>query len=101
MTSTTPVGTRPVDDTPGQSAGVGQRAALGLIGLYQSIRAGRPSPCRYWPTCSAYGAEAIARHGLYRGGWLALRRVLRCHPFGGHGVDLVPEQVGRDARRAA
>ena len=64
---------------------------LGLIRLYQLARAGRPSPCRYLPTCSAYAVEAVERHGAARGGWLALRRMGRCHPWGGSGVDPVPE----------
>jgi hypothetical protein len=46
--------------------------------------------CRYWPSCSAYAEEAVHRHGVLRGSWLALRRLSRCHPWGGHGVDLVP-----------
>jgi uncharacterized protein len=62
-----------------------------LILLYQGARAGRPSPCRYWPTCSNYGLEAIERHGARRGVWLTARRLARCHPWGGHGVDPVPE----------
>ncbi|MEX2528158.1 MAG: membrane protein insertion efficiency factor YidD [Gemmatimonadota bacterium] len=49
-----------------------------------------PSSCRYIPTCSRFAMEAIELHGLGRGGWLAFRRFLRCHPWGGHGVDLVP-----------
>jgi hypothetical protein len=68
-----------------------RRAVVGIIGLYQHARGGRPSPCRYWPTCSAYAAEAIERHGVGRGGALALRRISRCHPFAGRGVDPVPE----------
>lgn len=46
--------------------------------------------CRHFPSCSEYAAQAVERHGALRGGWLAARRVLRCHPFGSHGVDPVP-----------
>ena len=47
--------------------------------------------CRYQPTCSAYALEALSRHGGIKGGWLALRRIGRCHPWGGSGVDNVPD----------
>jgi uncharacterized protein len=70
----------------------GQRLALRLIAFYQGIRAGKPSPCRFVPTCSAYAAEAVERHGVVRGAWLALHRIARCHPWGGHGLDPVPER---------
>ena len=69
-------------------------AALGLIRAYQLARAGRPSPCRYLPTCSDYASEAIDRHGLLRGGRLALGRLGRCHPWGGSGHDQLPEREG-------
>lgn len=70
---------------------VGARAALAAIRLYQR----RISPlfgarCIYVPTCSEYAFQAISRHGLARGVWLALRRILRCHPLHAGGYDPVP-----------
>ena len=63
----------------------------GLIRLYQLvIRPFLPPSCRYVPSCSAYAAEAIATHGALAGSVLAARRLLRCHPWGGSGVDPVP-----------
>jgi putative membrane protein insertion efficiency factor len=67
------------------------RAVRRGIVLYQHLRAGRPSPCRYLPSCSDYALESLERHGLRRGGTLALRRIAHCHPWAGHGVDPVPE----------
>jgi putative membrane protein insertion efficiency factor len=66
------------------------RALDALVRLYQALAAGRPSPCRYVPSCSTYAREALAAHGAARGSWLALRRLVRCAPWGGHGYDPVP-----------
>jgi putative membrane protein insertion efficiency factor len=66
------------------------RALRGLVRLYQALRAGRPSPCRYVPSCSTYAVEALEAHGAVRGSWLATRRLCRCHPWGGSGYDPVP-----------
>lgn len=49
-----------------------------------------PGACRYTPTCSQYGIEAIKKYGPFKGGWLTLKRIGRCHPWGGHGHDPVP-----------
>ena len=57
---------------------------------YRRLGAGRPSPCRFDPTCSAYALDALEAHGALRGGWLSLRRLVRCHPWGGQGWDPVP-----------
>jgi putative membrane protein insertion efficiency factor len=66
------------------------RALRAFVRLYQRLLAGRPSPCRFQPTCSAYAVEALEAHGAARGSWLAVRRIARCHPWGGHGWDPVP-----------
>lgn len=64
---------------------------LGLIAFYRTcISPLTPPACRYTPTCSQYAKEAIIKYGPFRGGWLALKRILRCHPFGGSGYDPVP-----------
>lgn len=64
---------------------------IGLVRVYQYGISPLIGPrCRFWPTCSNYAIEAIQIHGPIRGGWLALRRILRCHPFCDGGVDLVP-----------
>ena len=49
-----------------------------------------PARCRYYPTCSNYGKQALAWHGSRVGSWLLLKRLSRCHPLGGHGIDFVP-----------
>jgi putative membrane protein insertion efficiency factor len=67
-----------------------QRRALAWIEAYQRAFAGRPSPCRFYPTCSVYAHEAYELHGTARGSWLTLRRLLRCRPLGPSGFDPVP-----------
>lgn len=64
---------------------------LALIAFYRAcISPLLPPACRYTPTCSQYAQEAIKKYGPFKGGWLALKRILRCHPFGGSGYDPVP-----------
>lgn len=69
---------------------VARRAALMMIHIYQGVRANKPSPCRFVPSCSTYAAEAIESHGVLSGSWLAMRRLGRCRPGGGFGFDPVP-----------
>ncbi|MCP9903949.1 membrane protein insertion efficiency factor YidD [Cyanobium sp. BA5m-10] len=65
---------------------------LALIGFYRQWISPLLGPrCRFIPSCSAYGLEAISRHGPWRGSWLTLRRLLRCHPFSACGCDPVPD----------
>jgi uncharacterized protein len=59
---------------------------------YQRAVDGRPSPCRFTPTCSSYALEALHTHGTGRGIWLTVRRLVRCRPFGPSGWDPVPER---------
>lgn len=67
---------------------------IALIRVFQhSFSAVSPPACRFSPTCSAYAIEALRQHGVARGGYLALRRTLRCHPWGGQGHDPVPERL--------
>lgn len=64
-----------------------------LVRFYQiAISPYTPSSCRYTPTCSSYTLEALKKHGLIRGGWLAAKRIGSCHPWGGSGYDPVPEK---------
>lgn len=64
---------------------------IALIRFYQlSISPLLGQNCRYTPTCSQYSIEAINKYGAIKGGWMALKRILSCHPWGGHGHDPVP-----------
>lgn len=64
-----------------------------LIRFYQAaISPYTPASCRFTPTCSHYAIEALDKHGLFTGGWLALKRISKCHPWGSSGYDPVPEK---------
>jgi len=63
-----------------------------LIRIYQRILSPiLPSSCRYTPTCSQYAIEALNKHGVFKGSWLAIKRIISCNPWGGHGHDPVPD----------
>ena len=73
---------------------------LGLVWIYRRLI----SPllgvnCRFEPSCSAYAEQALREHGGLRGGWLAIRRICRCHPWGGSGFDPVPPRESRSGNR--
>ena len=67
------------------------RRLIAAVRWYQRAFDGRPSPCRFTPSCSCYAVEALDVHGAGRGLWLTVRRLLRCRPFGPSGFDPVPE----------
>lgn len=68
------------------------RPLLALVRFYRlTLSPLLGANCRFQPTCSEYAREALIRYGAFRGGWLALRRIGRCHPFGGSGYDPLPE----------
>jgi uncharacterized protein len=72
-----------------------KRFLLGILALYRywlspAIHTLFPSSCKFQPTCSRYASKAIELHGALRGGWMALRRLMRCHPFSRGGFDPVP-----------
>lgn len=94
-------GERSIPATAGGGTGVSRTARLVVIcaiHIYQGmIRPFLIGSCKFHPTCSNYAAQAVQAHGVVRGGWLALRRLLRCHPFGPGGPDPVPDaQDGAD-----
>jgi putative membrane protein insertion efficiency factor len=81
------------------------RILLATIGFYQrwlspALHSMSPGGCKYLPTCSQYAATAIAVHGPVRGVWMAMGRVLRCHPFARGGLDEVPPRVRADVSTA-
>ncbi|MDI1464146.1 membrane protein insertion efficiency factor YidD [Catellatospora sp. KI3] len=76
----------------------GRVLALPIIAYRRWVSPGLPARCRFYPSCSAYALEAIARHGALRGFWLGVRRIGRCHPFHPGGYDPVPP--ARESRRS-
>jgi len=89
----------PINPCSGALRNAPRRAARGLIRIYRYTL----SPlvgmhCRHLPTCSEYAEDAIARYGLWAGGWMTLARLLRCHPFGTSGLDLVPAALPAHSR---
>ena len=70
-------------------------ARIALLKAYQGAASGRVSTCRFYPSCSNYAVEAFSVHGFWRALGLTARRLLRCRPFGPHGVDLVPSRAAR------
>jgi uncharacterized protein len=91
-TELAPISTDVDDRTPSDRVRGPSRWLISAIHGYQLARSGRPTGCRYLPTCSQYAAEAIGEHGALRGSALAVRRLSRCNPWGGHGIDPVPER---------
>jgi uncharacterized protein len=72
---------------------------LRAVDWYQRAMEGRPSPCRFTPSCSSYAREALTVHGTGRGLWLTVRRLARCRPFGPSGFDPVPDASSPTANR--
>jgi len=72
-----------------------------LVEWYQRATEGKPSPCRFTPSCSQYSYEALTVHGTPRGLWLTVRRMLRCRPFGPSGYDPVPARLLAPSSRVA
>ncbi|WP_409270996.1 membrane protein insertion efficiency factor YidD [Neobacillus sp. SCS-31] len=70
-----------------------QKLFIGIIRFYQiAISPLKPPTCRFYPTCSTYGLEAVRRFGALKGGWLAAKRIAKCHPLHHGGIDPVPEE---------
>lgn len=80
--------------TQGVSRAVRALVTLPILGYRYLVSPVLPMSCRYAPSCSAYAVDAVARHGVLRGGWLAVCRIARCHPWGGEGYDPVPPACG-------
>ncbi|WLV25886.1 membrane protein insertion efficiency factor YidD [Aciduricibacillus chroicocephali] len=69
---------------------------IGLVRFYQkAISPLKPPSCRFYPTCSSYSITAFQRFGVFKGMYLTIKRILKCHPFHPGGIDLVPEKVDK------
>lgn len=69
------------------------KMVIKIIRFYQIVISPlKPPSCRFYPTCSHYGIEAVQRHGVLKGGWLTIKRILKCQPFHPGGMDPVPEE---------
>lgn len=91
MTASAPSGSR---GAGGGLKGLPAIAVMGAIRFYRRhISPALPPSCRYHPTCSAYALTSVERFGVVRGGWLAVRRIARCHPFSAGGFDPVPDAL--------
>lgn len=70
---------------------------IGFIRFYQIVISPlKPPTCRFYPTCSHYGLESVKRFGALKGGWLAVKRIIKCHPFHPGGFDPVPEKLPKN-----
>ena len=72
-----------------------KKLLLKLISFYQALPIASHSQCKYYPTCSNYAKEAIIEYGTLKGGYLAIKRILKCNPFSKGGIDLVPKKVAK------
>ena len=95
MMSESPQSTEPTTPKRSTRPTVGARVLLLGVRGYRRILVGRPTPCRFLPTCSAYAVDALELHGALRGSWLTIRRISRCRPGGGSGNDPVPGTSAR------
>ncbi|WP_313799407.1 membrane protein insertion efficiency factor YidD [Cytobacillus sp.] len=74
-----------------------KKIMIGFIRFYQIVISPlKPPTCRFYPSCSHYGLESVKRFGALKGGWLAIKRIVKCHPFHPGGFDPVPEKLPRN-----
>jgi uncharacterized protein len=74
-----------------------KKIMIGFIRFYQIVISPlKPPTCRFYPTCSHYGLESVKRFGALKGGWLAVKRIIKCHPFHPGGFDPVPEKLPKN-----